>query len=221
MVSQSKRHASAKPRAALSLSELLALYDSDFVRTAYQTILGREADIAGLAHFTERLRNGAAKIDILGGIRNSEEGRRVAYDLPWLDRAIKMKRQRSNRWYGWIFRLFGSVEGNDPNSARLRATENNLRRLCDDTQLRLEKVEATLDRLQFLMNRQNDYLAELFMKFGSGRASPPALSPDASSAPVALTIRREPSGLSPRASSFMRAFRAEQKLASQGGEASR
>ena len=72
------------------LGELLGYPDEVFVRNAYQAILRREADPAGLQVYLGRLRQGSlSKIDILGGLRFSGEGRRVGVRVhgllaPWL-----------------------------------------------------------------------------------------------------------------------------------------
>jgi hypothetical protein len=213
MASQSKRNAPEKPRPARSLAELLSLYDVGFVRCAYQTILGRDTDMSGLTHHTTKLRSGIAKMDVLISLRRSQEGRRVNYDLPWLDRAIR-KRRREKIWgIGWVFRFFGSGEHDDPNSARLRAIENSLWRLSDNNVGRLEGIEAGIDRLQFVASRQGDALVEFLVKSGSAkRSDTEAVSAIARSIPVPVT-RNAPQGLSLRASKFMRTLRAAQDTA--------
>lgn len=50
--------------------------DQDFLRAAYLELLGRAADPAGLAHYTEQLANGAARDAILRGIAASDEAQR-------------------------------------------------------------------------------------------------------------------------------------------------
>ena len=59
------------------LNDFLALHDQDFVDAAYRGVLKRGADVQGGQHFLASLRNGAlSKIEILGRLRYSPEGRR-------------------------------------------------------------------------------------------------------------------------------------------------
>ena len=59
-----------------TLGELLDRYDEDFLRTAYQAILDRRPDANGVNAYLGGLRTGRlSKIDILGRLRFSPEGR--------------------------------------------------------------------------------------------------------------------------------------------------
>jgi len=77
---------------ASSLSELLAWDDVDFVRCAYVTILGRQPDPGGEAHYTSRLRQGRSKMEVLRDLRRSPEGPRHDPGISGLDRALKRAR---------------------------------------------------------------------------------------------------------------------------------
>ena len=72
------------------LGELLGYPDERFLYNAYQAILRREPDQQGLPIYLSRLRQGSlSKIDILGGLRFSAEGRRAGVRIhgllaPWL-----------------------------------------------------------------------------------------------------------------------------------------
>jgi len=219
MSTQMKRKSNEEPRPARSLSELLALYDSDFVRGAYKTILGRDADMVGFAHFLQQLRCGSAKIDILDGLRRSPEGRRVGYDMPWLDRAIARRRRQKNPVYGWFFRLVYSGERDDANTIRLRVIENDLRRLCDLNDGRLERIELAIDRLQFMTGRQSDALAEFVLKQVGTSGVKTAAATEMLREVKISTPRRAPKELSPRASRFMRILRSARASAPSNQEA--
>ncbi len=66
-------------RTAYSLADFLQYHDSLFIRNAYRGILGREPDEQGYHYYLTKLRNGAFnKIDVLGRLRYSTEGRYVA-----------------------------------------------------------------------------------------------------------------------------------------------
>lgn len=66
------------------LKELLQYRDTDFVTTAYIAILHRLPDPGGHQHFLDLLRSGCHKVDILGRLRYSPEGRKVGAKLPGL-----------------------------------------------------------------------------------------------------------------------------------------
>jgi hypothetical protein len=57
-----------------TMEQLLALHGEDFVRTAYQVLLGREADDAGLAHYGKRLAAGEGKQAVVFALAESPEG---------------------------------------------------------------------------------------------------------------------------------------------------
>lgn len=74
---------------ANSLSELLSWEGVDFVRCAYVTVLGRQPDDAGEAHYTDRLRHGRSKMEVLRDLRRSPEGSKHDPGIAGLDRALK------------------------------------------------------------------------------------------------------------------------------------
>ena len=57
------------------LSDLLFFQDEAFINAAYRCILMRGPDAGGYQHFLSMLRNGCNKVDILGRLRYSKEGR--------------------------------------------------------------------------------------------------------------------------------------------------
>ena len=78
---------------ANSLSELLSWDDVDFVRCAYVTVLGRQPDPTGEKYYTDRLRRGRSKMDVLRNLRRSPEGPLHDPGIAGLDRAL-----RADRW---------------------------------------------------------------------------------------------------------------------------
>ncbi|MEY5038360.1 MAG: hypothetical protein RL472_1466 [Pseudomonadota bacterium] len=209
MAIQMNSQLSDKPQAAQSMTDLFSLHDLAFVRCAYQTVLGRDADPSGLDHFVDRLRNGTAKIDILVDLRQSDEGRRAALDLGWLDSAIARRHRITNRWFGWLLRLGGKTERNDPYSKRIRAIDNNISRLCDNLEGRLARLEQSVDGIDFTINRQHDALVEFLRGPGQIQAMPSEPAP-----PPYNRAKSKPLDLSPRASSVLRGLRAAQAAAS-------
>jgi len=69
----------------ISLWELLAFQDEEFVRSAYKCVLQREPDPHGLGHYLSLLRTGRlSKIEIMGRLRYSGEGKDKAVQIKGL-----------------------------------------------------------------------------------------------------------------------------------------
>ena len=130
--------------------------------------------------------------------------------------ALARRRRMTNRWFGWLFRLGGKTEQNDPHSKRIRAIDNNLNRLCDSLEGRLVRLEHSFDRIEFTVNRQYDALVEL----ASGAVPAAKASAQPAAAPTAPR-RAKPASqqdLSPRASLVLRGLRAARAAASSNAE---
>ena len=82
---------------ASSLSELLSLDGTEFVRSAYATMLGREADPEGEAYYASRLKDGIPRLQILLQMRKSPEAKLLLDPLPGLDDAFR--RFRVSSWF--------------------------------------------------------------------------------------------------------------------------
>src|SRR5688572_31000196 len=88
-----------------TLEALTALRDRAFVETAYRLLLGREPDAAGLAHGIHQLRSGTLdKVDILGDLRQSPEGRARAVEIAGLKWRYTLRRFGRRRGIGWFVR---------------------------------------------------------------------------------------------------------------------
>ena len=72
----------AKADGQYHVNDLLCYHDQAFVNVAYRTVLRRSPDTNGCLHYLNMLRNGCAKIDILGRLRYSKEGREVEAKYP-------------------------------------------------------------------------------------------------------------------------------------------
>lgn len=73
------------------VADFLALPLDTFVTTAYREILGREVDAGGAAHYQRAVLRGAlTRIEVLGRLRFSPEGRRRAAPLPGLGIAFAL-----------------------------------------------------------------------------------------------------------------------------------
>jgi O-antigen chain-terminating methyltransferase len=80
---------------AYALGEFLVYHDEDFVRNAYRGLLGREPDAEGARRFLDMLRTGNfAKVEILGRIRFSPEGRAAGVRVTGLPVAFAIRTLR-------------------------------------------------------------------------------------------------------------------------------
>jgi phytanoyl-CoA hydroxylase len=70
------------PSAVADVHALLALEGEPFVRAAYATVLHRDPDSEGLAHYLGELAAGVPKIEVVSRLRKSAEGRQVRQALP-------------------------------------------------------------------------------------------------------------------------------------------
>jgi FkbM family methyltransferase len=69
---------------SLGLDDLLALDGEPFVDAAYASVLRRQPDADGHAHYLALLQGGAAKVKILRQLAASHEARQVGTAEPWL-----------------------------------------------------------------------------------------------------------------------------------------
>ncbi len=89
------------------LSSLLQLDKAIFVRRAYQALLGRPADSAGLGHYLEQMRRGVSRAYIVAELRCSAEGVRHGAKIPGLTAEIwRYRLQRMGRKIISLKRLF-------------------------------------------------------------------------------------------------------------------
>src|SRR5215467_1611713 len=93
-----------------TLSELLVFFDADFIDVAYRAVLRRAPDEDGFNHYLRLLRAGVnTKIEILGILRSSDEGRAAAVQIDGLDRPYALQKWRRKRFIGpivcWIHAL--------------------------------------------------------------------------------------------------------------------
>lgn len=73
---------------ASSLRALLNLRGEQFVDCAYLTILRRDSDDAGRAHYVQRLSLGDSKESVIYSLCTSEEAKQRGVSIPWLRRLI-------------------------------------------------------------------------------------------------------------------------------------
>lgn len=109
---------------ANSLSELLSWHDVDFVRCAYVTVLGRQPDSSGEAYYTDRIRQGHSKMEVLWQLRKSPEGPRHDPGIAGFDKALKRAVWGRKRFVGQLLRPFNGFERDSSDERRHRALSN-------------------------------------------------------------------------------------------------
>lgn len=135
------------------LSDYLRFDDEDFVDVAYQKLLLRPADARGRQDYLDALRSGAtSKVEILGSIRFSEEGRRCAVHVDGLLLPYKLHRWRHRRFVGWFVgmgvamvrlpRLAWRLQGMEAAAAR---ESHEVGRLLNRTDVAVERHFADVD----------------------------------------------------------------------------
>ncbi len=73
-----------KPDGRYHINDLLCYHDEAFINAAYRSVLRRFPDTDGYLHFLNMLRSGCTKIDILGRLRYSQEGREAGTQISGL-----------------------------------------------------------------------------------------------------------------------------------------
>ena len=92
------------------VNDLLKYHDHNFIWNAYRAILKREPDEAGLREFREELRSGRLnKIDVLGRLRNSPEGRNKGVNIEGLARPAAIRRLYRVPVLGYLLEMFSAI----------------------------------------------------------------------------------------------------------------
>ena len=185
---------------ASTLDELLAYHDQQFVHCAYQTLLGRSPDPEGLGYYLSRLRTGFSKMRIVAQLRLSKEGKAHAKErkarattLPGLNQAMKRYQRRQYFLIGWLFRWLNDGESDRPTERKLRAIENQIFLLSDESNRRFNQLETALTGLHHIVVQRTQ---STIMAMGGT----PSIIPDTSG--ISPLQPSEPDGLkqiSPRA----------------------
>ena len=100
----SLNHSSAN---AVTFEQLLSYQDECFIRAAYQALLGRAPDNAGLRYYLASVRAGARKLEILSQFELSAEGQARQERIATLDKAISSHQRLRTPLIGPLLRLAG------------------------------------------------------------------------------------------------------------------
>lgn len=138
------------------LTDLLQFADEEFVLTAYRIILRRPADADGLKALLSAMRNGLmSKVEVLGALRFSDEGRRNDVHIDGLLLPYKLHRLRRVPVLGRIL-AFGMALARLPRlsmllqsteSAGARATQevgHLINRLVDDLESHFRAIDEDI-----------------------------------------------------------------------------
>jgi hypothetical protein len=131
---------------ASSLQELCAHEGSDFIRSAYLTVLGRLPDEEGFGFYFGRLNAGFSKASILYQLRKSSEARRHDPGIAGFDRALKKHRRGNVAVIGPIYRMVTKGESDSPAARQQRALMRQLLRVEALLLMMHADLEERIDR---------------------------------------------------------------------------
>ena len=141
--------------ATTSLEELLSYDDVQFVHAAYLTVLGRVPDPEGMHYYLARVRAGIHKLEILGQLRMSKEGRAKPPTMAALERAIKWHRRLKNPFLGTLMRPFAGGHSVDDSQQKLRAIDNKLYLIDSKLQHWMGEMKSSLDQIHQLIGSRS------------------------------------------------------------------
>lgn len=113
-------------KAATTIRELLSHEGEVFIRCAYLTVLGREAETDGLKHYLAKLVRGTPKLRIIGDLHRSSERKRHATSIPRLRGLGLLLKFERLPFIGWFVSCFGTDGGR---SRQMNRIENYLAEL--------------------------------------------------------------------------------------------
>lgn len=148
---------------ASSLPELLSWNDVDFVRCAYVTVLGRRPDHSGEAYYTDRLRSGVSKLQILWQLRRSREAKNHDPGIAGFDRTLRQYRRAGVPVIGRLISPRYSSEWSVAERG-VRRIENSIWRARDSQAYRLGEIERRIER-------SDDWIAPLATSAGDEEAT--------------------------------------------------
>src|ERR1700733_7536477 len=105
---------------AMTVAVLLDLYDEEFVKAAYEAILGRMVDPGGLDTYVGQLRAGTRKEQIIAELAQSPEGSLRSIELPGLRQTIRTYGKGVRSWG----RIVQTLTGLASTPRQLRIIEN-------------------------------------------------------------------------------------------------
>jgi SAM-dependent methyltransferase len=128
-----------KPNGRYTLGNLLQYHDENFVRIAYQALLRRAPDEGGLEAYLALLRNGAAKVDVLGWLSDSPEGRSKGVHVDGLRLALLVR--KIGRWpvVGHLVQIIAALWNLPTLERNQRVLENRVIQLTEISQTNIQE----------------------------------------------------------------------------------
>lgn len=126
---------------ANSLEELLAWHDVEFVRCAYVTVLGRQPDPEGEAYYTDRIRRGHSKMEVLWHLRRSPEGPEHDPGIAGLDKKLRLQQHSRLPLLGSIIRVFTGCEGDSAAKRQFRVLDNYMAAIRYEQRLGMSAIQ--------------------------------------------------------------------------------
>lgn len=129
------------------LGDFLRFDDADFIDVVYQALLRRPADSKGRQDYLDALRSGAiSKVEILGLIRFSEEGRRQGVHVDGLLLPYKLHSWRHKRVIGWFLGMAMAVVRLPRLAWRLQGIEASAARETHEVGHLLDRVDVAVEQ---------------------------------------------------------------------------
>lgn len=130
-----------------ALNDFLRFDDADFIDVAYEKLLKRPADPVGRRGYLDALRSGAvSKVEILGDLRFSEEGRNQGVHVDGLLLPYKLHRWRHVRVIGWVLGMGIAVWRLPRLAWRLQGMEASAAREAQEMGRLVVQVEGVIER---------------------------------------------------------------------------
>jgi alpha-D-ribose 1-methylphosphonate 5-triphosphate synthase subunit PhnG len=123
------------------IDDLLAYDDAAFIEVAYRAALGREPDEDGMRNYLTMLRGGASKIQVLGWLHRSREGRR--HNAAIVGLTLRYLLDSSLRWP-----VIGAVIAGSMTPWKLWIKVRSRRRVANDIARRLAELAQRLDAIE-------------------------------------------------------------------------
>ena len=145
------------------LEQLLAFHDTAFIQNAYTALLRRPPDTQGNAVYLERLRNGSlTKVDILGRLRYSREGRTKKIPVRGLTFKFFLRTAAGIPVAGHLLQMVIAILHLPAILKSIRALENRLHIHIHDTKTQIQRNREHLMTLR-------DHVAEMQEQIVQGR----------------------------------------------------
>jgi hypothetical protein len=116
------------------VNDLMCYHGQTFVTVAYRALMLREPDKGGSAHYLKLLRNGCSKIDILGRLRYSKEGRAAGINISGLMFPFLLRQVCRIPVFGRIVEILAAIWRLPHSERQQRIVENRTILLMEQVQ---------------------------------------------------------------------------------------